>query len=86
MNNEPILQNSQELQQLKDIQNKIVEDIYTDDDFIRLLDLLKENTDKMDYLQTRKLCELVQYLYANEREERQSNELLDIINRMFYKH
>jgi transposase-like protein len=86
MNKEAILQNSLEQQQLKDIQNKIVEDIYTDKDLISLLDLLKENTDKMDYLQTRKLCELVQYLYTNEREERHPNKLLDIINGMFYKH
>ncbi|GAM14305.1 hypothetical protein [Mesobacillus selenatarsenatis] len=85
MNNEAILQKSAEQQQLKDIQNKIVEDIYSDEDLVRLLDLLKENTDKMDYLQTRKLCELVQYLYTNEREERQANKLLDIINGMFYK-
>ena len=86
MNNEAILQDSAERQQLKDIQNKIVEDIYTDEDFIMLLDLLKENTDKMDHLQTKKLCELVQYLYTNEREERHPNELLDIINGMFYRH
>jgi hypothetical protein len=86
MNNEAILLNSTEQEQLEDIQNKIVEDIYTDEDFIRLLDLLKENAAKMDYLQTRKLCELVQYLYTNEREERHPNELLNIINGMFYKH
>jgi hypothetical protein len=86
MNNEAILQNSTEQEQLKDIQNRIVEDIYTDEDFIQLLNLLKENTDKMDYLQTRKLCELVQYLYTNGRDERHPNELLNIINGMFYKH
>jgi hypothetical protein len=47
--------------------------------------LLKEHTDKMDFIQTKKLCEFVQYLYKIEREERLPNDLLEIVNGMFYK-
>lgn len=85
MNDELILHDLAEQQQFRSVRNKIENDTYTDEDFILLLDLLKEHTDKMDFIQTKKLCEFVQYLYKIEREERLPNDLLEIVNGMFYK-
>lgn len=84
MNDELILHDLAEQRQFRSVQNKIMNDTYTDQDFILLLGLLKRHADKMDLVQTKKLCELVQYLYSIEREERLTNDLLDIINGMFY--
>ncbi|WP_210365265.1 hypothetical protein [Bacillus sp. REN3] len=80
-----ILYDLEEQRQFRSVQNKIINDTYTDQDFILLLGLLKRHADKMDLKQTKKLCELVQYLYTIEREERLLNDLLDIVNGMFYK-
>jgi hypothetical protein len=86
MNDELILHDLAEQRQFWSVQNKIVNDTYTDQDFILLLGLLKRHADRMDLNQTKKLCELVQYLYSIQREERLSNDLLEIINGMFYSH
>lgn len=86
MNDELILRGLAEQKQFWSVQNKIMNDTYTDQDFTLLLGLLKRHSDRMDLNQTRKLCELVQYLDSIEREERLSNDLLEIVNGMFYSH
>lgn len=85
MNGELILHDLEEQRQFKSVQDRIANDKYTDQDFILLLDLLKRHVEEMDFIQTKNLCELVQYLYTIEREERLSNDLLEIINGMFYQ-
>ena len=84
MNDELILHDLAEQRQFRSVQNKIMNDTYSDQDFILLLGLLKRHADKMDLVQTKKLCELDQYLYSIEREERLTSDLLDIVNGMFY--
>ena len=85
MNDALILPGLEEQRQFRSVQTKIANDTYTDQDFMLLLCLLKRHVDQMDLMQTKKLCELVQYFNTIEREERLSNDLLEIVNGMFYQ-
>ncbi|TMN21848.1 hypothetical protein [Lentibacillus cibarius] len=83
--NKTILNNKSEYRQANIIRLKIKENTYTNNDLAILLGLIKRNAEKLDVSQRKQLCELGQFLFAVERQERLPEDILDLVDIVLVK-